>query len=80
MDLDDLFIEAARVPLYTNTLHRRMAFPAPKRMSVRGLFGYFHTQPWTEDEVQSYLSIGGWFVQGRHDFADRRAAVAAGLS
>jgi len=47
-------------------------------MSIEITGGRYYTKPWTEEAVQEYLSIGGWFLKGRHDFADLQAARAAG--
>ena len=57
----------------------QLRLPAPRRCSVEGPMGTYHTVAWTREEVLKYRRIGGWFVKNWHDFADRAAAKAAGV-
>ena len=74
-ELENLFREASRGV----TQHRTMRFSAPRRMSEELPDGRYYTLPWSKPGVLSYRAIGGWFEKGKHDFADRAAAVAAGV-
>ena len=55
---------------------RRMDCPAPRRQWVPSAHGYT-SQPWGISGIIDVLSYGGWFVQGAHDFADRKASALA---
>lgn len=57
---------------------RRMTFPAPARCSYETRHGWA-TRQWTTEDVKEYLTAGGWFTKGRHEFADLQAARAAGV-
>lgn len=59
--------------------HSPMTCPAPQRAS-REAFGLWTSHPWTVEEVKAYRAIDGYFVKGWHDFADRAAAIAAGVA
>jgi len=58
--------------------HECMKFPAPRRDRVEQAGGLYHTERWTVETVREYKTAGGWFAPGKHDFADRAAAVEAG--
>ena len=55
---------------------QRLTLYAPRRSWERTRNG-FSSHPWTAREVLEYRLIGGWFMNGAHDFADREAAKAA---
>lgn len=57
-----------------------MFCPAPRRASAEHPGGKWTSHPWTAPEVKEYHVIGGRFVKGGHDFADRAASIAAGVS
>ena len=54
----------------------KMTHPAPNCMSILGNNGWY-SQPWTLAAVAEYLSIGGFFMPNKHDFADPLAAKLA---
>lgn len=58
---------------------RRLTFAAPVRCSHEIPYGGFTLKAWTQADVEAYIKEGGWFVKGRHVFADRAAAKAAGV-
>jgi len=58
---------------------RRMHFAAPASNTLEN-GGKWHQAPWTKEEVKAYKAQGGWFAKGRHWFADRAAALEAGVS
>jgi len=57
-----------------NLLH----FPAPARCWEGNPQQGFSSHAWTTLDVISARTGGAWFAKGRHDFADREAALAAG--
>lgn len=56
---------------------QRMKFPAPIRCSHEVADGKYVQRPWAVQDVKDYLAIGGWFYQGKHEFADVQAAKIA---
>jgi len=70
----------------------RLTYPAPARAHTcarvwettrtgkRRLVVVSSTHPWTLADVASAQSAGMYFVRGRHDFAERAAALAAGCA
>lgn len=58
----------------------RLAYPAPARCWSGTMFEGFSSHPWTVEDVVSARGGGAWFAKSRHDFADRAAALAAGVS
>lgn len=49
--------------------HRKMTYPAPKRIWEKGPNGLWSSRPWTKEEQSQYRAIGGWFSMfpGGHD-------------
>ena len=60
-------------------MSRRMSLAAPASMAVERPNGLWSQAPWTQEEIKAYKAVGGWFVKGRHWFADRAAALEAGV-
>lgn len=58
---------------------RRIRFPAPKRCWSHKWPGGWSSHAWTLEDVTSALSGGAWFAKSRHEFANREAALAAGV-
>jgi len=70
----------------------RLTYPAPARVHLcnkawvqqgkgkRKLVITSFTSAWTLADVMSAQSAGMYFVRGRHDFAERAAALAAGCA
>ena len=56
----------------------RCTLPAPKRESYSTPDGWA-TRPWTLQGVRDVKSYGGWFLKGRHMFANAQAAKLAGI-
>jgi hypothetical protein len=59
---------------------KRLTFSAPPRCSEEHPGGLWSTRSWLAADVASAKSAGAWFAKGRHDFADREAALAAGVA
>lgn len=59
---------------------KKMTFAAPASCAVELPGGKWANGPWTLEEVKAYKAVGGWFVKGRHWFADRAAALEAGVA
>ena len=59
----------------THKLHH----PAPARASVELGAGKYYLRQWTVLDVREALRAGMWFTKGRHEFASREAALAAGV-
>ena len=59
--------------------HYRLSFSAPSRNWIPGTNGW-HSERWTVEAVRLAKSGGAWFTKGRHEFADKKAAMEAGVA
>ncbi len=59
---------------------RRLTYPAPSRDWQQDAFGLWSSLRWSKEAVLAATAGGAWFQKGRHEFADRAAAMAAGAA